>query len=398
MLKARERTSRGIRIVGWVTGVHLLAVAVGCREGATLHPLTGNFSRPGPPATTVSTDPSDEVPLGKPVMAALRDRDRSASLGVLDEPLALQFGSIAGAARDPSGTVFVLDAQASELRVFTNRTDASKFALDTLRVLGGAGLGPGEFQSPRALALGASGTVAVFESMGRVHLFSSRESGVEHDGTVQIRIDIDDACILGSELVIAGRDLERAGAIHVFTLQGEWLRSFGDFYDTGNHRVSAVLHRSKVACLEASRQIVVAPVFLPELRKYDAGGRLLWWSALEDLSPVYLAEMPNGAIATGTPENGYHGTVAVQADEDLNAVILQVAFVTRERRRMGEAPEILTYVFELDEGRGALVEGDIDTVRDLYPDGALLSARLPFPTLRVVSWNEDGRREVGGAP
>lgn len=321
------------------------------------------------------------------------------SLGVLDEPLALQFGSIAGAARGPSGAVFVLDAQASELRVFTGGADAAKSAVDTFQVLGGAGLGPGEFQSPRALALGANGTVAVFESMGRVHLFTNRAGVVEHDDTIQIPIDVADACILGSELVIAGRDLERAGSIHVFTLGGEWLRSFGHFYDTDNHRVSAVLHRSRVACLEASRQIVAAPVFLPELRKYDARGRLLWWSSLDGLSPVYLAEMPNGAIATGTPEDGYHGTVAVQADEDLNAAILQVAFVTRERRRRGEAPEISTYVFELDEGRGAVVDGDIDTVRDLYPDGALLSAPLPFPTLRMVSWNEGGGLGVaGGAP
>ena len=49
--------------------------------------------------------------------------------------------------------------------------------------------------------------------------------------------------------------------------------------------------------LETSRQIVVAPVFLPELRKYDADGQLLWWSALGGLSPVYLAEMPNGSRA-----------------------------------------------------------------------------------------------------
>ena len=49
--------------------------------------------------------------------------------------------------------------------------------------------------------------------------------------------------------------------------------------------------------LETSRQIVVAPVFLPELRKYDADGQLPWWSALGGLSPVYLAEMPNGSRA-----------------------------------------------------------------------------------------------------
>ena len=379
--------------------VHLLAVAAGCRDGATLHPLTGSLSRPGPPVATVSADPSADVPLGQGVMAALRDRNRSMSLGVLDEPLALQFGSIAGAARGPSGTVFVLDAQASELRAFTTGTGAARFAVDTFQVLGGAGLGPGEFQSPRALALGANGIVAVFESMGRVHRFTNRAGVLTHDGTIQLRIDVDDACILGSELVISGRDLQRPGSIHVFTLEGEWLRSFGHFYDTDNHRVSAVLHRSKVACLEASRQIVVAPVFLPELRKYDVHGRLLWWSALGGLSPVYLEEMPNGAIATGTPEDGYHGTVAVQADEDLNGVILQVAFVTRERRRRGEAPVISTYVFELDGGAGALMEGDVDTVRDLYPGGALLSVPMPFPTLRIVSWGEDVERVVaGGSP
>ena len=49
--------------------------------------------------------------------------------------------------------------------------------------------------------------------------------------------------------------------------------------------------------LETSRQIVAAPVFLPELRKYDADSQLPWWSALGGLSPVYLAEMPNGSRA-----------------------------------------------------------------------------------------------------
>ncbi|WP_428276525.1 hypothetical protein [Candidatus Palauibacter sp.] len=281
----------------------------------------------------------------------------------------------------------MLDGQASDLRVFALGTDRAGGMATAAQILGGAGTGPGEFQRPTALSVGRDGLVGVFESTGRVHLFGrSREGELEHRTTFQFRMDIEDGCILGHHLVVTGLHSEHSGVVHLFSTAGEWVRSFGRFYDTDNPWVSETIERSLVTCLEGSDEILVAPLFLPEARKYDVLGNLLWWTEFDGLRPIYLAETADGMVGVGTPEDGYHGTIGVTGDVDGGIAILQVGFITRERRESGSDPEISTYVLAADTGEGALLGRDFGRIRDIDGKGAVLSRGVPFPTLRVITW------------
>jgi hypothetical protein len=66
------------------------------------------------------------------------------------------FGSIVGLEVDDYGRIYILDRQASELRIFN--PDGAH-----LRTLGRAGSGPGEFKQPTGFALGPNGTLWVVD-------------------------------------------------------------------------------------------------------------------------------------------------------------------------------------------------------------------------------------------
>lgn len=370
----------------WLSAFLGILAAAGCRDDATLHPLTDYLGRPTIAPAVVSASAESDPPLSPSVVAALHDADDGVSIGVLDAPAPFQFGSIVDAALDGTGNLIVLDGQAAQLRVFAIGDAAAPSIPETLQVLGGPGLGPGEFQRPRAMSLGADGLVGVFELHGRVHLFDRNSRELSHLRTLQLPMTVEDACILGSELIVTGRHSEHPGSIHVLTATGEWVRSFGQIYDSPRTQINNTLNRSKVACLGSLGQILSAPVFLPEVRKYDIRGELLWRTTIEGLLPLYIAETSNGSVTMGTPPNGYHSTVSIVADHVTGIGILQVAFVTREFVETGDGGDLLTYALDLDTGTGTLMGDDYRGVRDLYAGGAVLSSVLPFPTLGIISW------------
>jgi hypothetical protein len=385
----RSRRAGPDRRFGAVLSLYLFGLA-GCDgERLTVHPLPELLIRPGAPAAVIESS-AGAVPPAAAFVVELREGDNTISIGVLDEPSPLQFGSVAGAEFGPGGTLLVLDGQASDLRVFSLGAGPPEVIAAGVQIVGGAGTGPGEFQRPTALSVGRAGLLGVFESTGRVHLFGWNEEGaLEHRTTFQLRMDVEDGCVLGDHLVTTGLHSEHSGAVHLFSTSGEWVRSFGRFYDTDNPWVSETIHRSLVTCLEGSNEILVAPLFLPEARKYDALGNLLWWTEFDGLRPVYLAETVDGMVGVGTPEDGYHGTIGVTGDVGGGVAILQVGLVTRERRERGSDQEISTYVLALDTGEGALLGRDIRRIRDIDAAGAVLSSGLPFPTLRVIPWPSD---------
>jgi hypothetical protein len=356
-----------------------------------MHPSRELLVRPGAPAAVVAASYAT-VPSVAAYLAELRENKNNLVLGVLDEPLSLQFGSVAGAEFGFNGTLVVLDKQAADVRVFPLASVSAETAATSVQIVGGPGTGPGEFQWPTALSLGRDSLAAVFESSGRVHLFKWRSGGgLEHRTTFQLRMDVEDGCLLGDRLVVTGLHAEHVGAVHVFSSSGEWIRSFGRFYNTDNPWVSETIHRALVMCLEDSNEILVTPLFLPEARKYDALGELLWWTEFDGLKPVYLAELANGMVQVGTPEDGYHGAIGIAEVAGEGIALLQIGFSTREGRQSGSDQEILTYALTLETGEGVLVGREIPRIRDIDSTATVLSSRLPYPTLRIVRSPSDGR-------
>ena len=137
-----------------------------CGDNVTRHPQSERLIRAVAPASVIDAAPGDPPQRGAAVVAALLDPDTKNTVGTLDEPAVLQFGSVRGAARDQWGKLFVLDGQASELRVFDGLQESGRPG-GAIRVVGGEGEGPGQFQAPVALSISAEDSaVAVFESNG----------------------------------------------------------------------------------------------------------------------------------------------------------------------------------------------------------------------------------------
>ena len=148
-----------------------------CGDNVTRHPQSERLIRTAAPAPVIDAAPGDPPQRGAAVVAALLDPDTRSTVGTLDEPAVLQFGSVRGAARDRWGKLFVLDGQASELRVFDGLQESGRPG-GAIRVVGGEGEGPGQFQAPVALSISAEDSaVAVFESNGRVSLFHIAAGG-----------------------------------------------------------------------------------------------------------------------------------------------------------------------------------------------------------------------------
>lgn len=74
-------------------------------------------------------------------------------IGSLDGPASTVFGDVGSLAADPDGNVYVLDAQAAEIRVFDP-------AGTHVRTIGRRGNGPGEIGRPTAIAVSRGGRVA----------------------------------------------------------------------------------------------------------------------------------------------------------------------------------------------------------------------------------------------
>lgn len=99
-------------------------------------------------------------------------------IGVMDGDPELQFGSITGIDATPGGEIYVLDAQASRVRVF----DAEG---NLLRAFGQAGQGPGELsQAPAGLFLSGEGNLLVPDMMNQRVTRFTREG--EASGSVPL--------------------------------------------------------------------------------------------------------------------------------------------------------------------------------------------------------------------
>lgn len=96
------------------------------------------------------------------------------SIGELDGAEEYLFGGIWSIAVDDDRVVYVLDAQARQVRVFDS-------AGEYVRTLGGRGEGPGEFRSAEAIALLPDGRLVVRDSgRNRVHVFGPGAGDIDH--------------------------------------------------------------------------------------------------------------------------------------------------------------------------------------------------------------------------
>ncbi|MCG8470207.1 MAG: hypothetical protein MJB57_18680 [Gemmatimonadetes bacterium] len=145
-----------------------------------------------------------------------------------------------------------------------------------------------------------------------------------------------------------------------------------------------LVSRSLVKCVEQHDAVLVAPVLLHEVRRYDADGSLRWWAELGGLDAIDLVEHPDGRTSAGIPEDGYHGAVGLASDERGALGVVQMGFVTRESRREGGLEQVLTYVFSVQTGEAAYSGLSVPRAHAFRDQMALFSEPIPYPTVIVM--------------
>lgn len=378
------------RSVVWL--LPCLAIAgLGCGDARAefhiVHPIHDSLIHPVPPIALVTVGTSARN--GTPVLPRLRRyADRLShtrdvlQLGVAEGPEPLTFGSIRDAATDRLGRIMVLDDQALQLRVFDHAGRA-------LQTFGGPGDGPGEYRYPRTLSVGPSGRAAVFDGRGVVHLYSLDSDSVRFIKTVDLRMSIDYGCLLGDTLVVEGRQPGSDNILHVFARDGTAVRSFGVLYATDNPRVREQISDSVLECVERSQSIIVAPVFLPEVRSYALSGELRWWTQIEGLRMIDFRENDQGFTSLGVPTAGYHGTIQLSATPS-GVVVQQIAFVTKEARRRGELAGVETLLLDAGTGAALYVSSAVTRLRWAGDREVLYYVTDPFPRLVMAALDESG--------
>lgn len=98
-------------------------------------------------------------------------------IGVIDGPEHFVFGRIVGVAMDPAGHIYVLDEQASNLRVYSASGDF-------LEVLAREGDGPGEIRGPMGLSVGRDGFLYVRDRNG-VSVFAAGPETEVRDSLIE---------------------------------------------------------------------------------------------------------------------------------------------------------------------------------------------------------------------
>ena len=276
-----------------------VAFCAACRASEWVpHPRNDQLVATDAPVTEISLQ--GEAGLPSAATSLVEDLSRASSgetLGLFEGAAALEFGSIRGVQRDPYGRIVVLDDQASELRVFTE----VEGTFEIEGVVGGAGNGPGELQAPRGLRGSMDGSLLVFNRVGRVDRFASDKDGLTWSGRRQFPASIEDVCTIGDTLIISAVVPDNGHTVHFMDEADQRIRSFGELYRTDNERLRRHIQRARVHCLDDGG-VLLAPLLLPELRRFSSTGDVRWRVHLEGSRSVYLAtNSSDGNVAIGTP-------------------------------------------------------------------------------------------------
>lgn len=193
------------------------------------------------------------------------------------------FGNIVDVAVDYEGTLFVLDSEYNQVRVFDyNGSHISTF--------GGPGEGPGEFRYPWKVLLANKGrTVAVPSINPSVHVFERQDAA-----TFQLRSSFahdlgglgEAGCAMNGYLYLLGFSDELEGVIHKYTPEGERVTSFGAPYKSSSPIATKVLSdRGYLACSEQHAMIAHIRSYVPVVTGYKEIGEVAWQVLFPDFKP-----------------------------------------------------------------------------------------------------------------
>ncbi|MBW3570916.1 MAG: hypothetical protein KY467_07410 [Gemmatimonadetes bacterium] len=300
------------------------------------------------------------------------------TLGTLEGAPSSVFGAVEDVDAHAPGRFAVLDSRYNEIRVFdANGTFVESF--------GRPGRGPNEFLAPEALESHGPDRFIVADRNAQVKVLERTRAGMQQSVTIQLQFTPEDLCVLGNQIVVQGPMSGRM--LHLYSTDGEHLRSLGEGYRSANPLVGNQLSDGRAACATEAGTIVAMLRYLPYVRGYGADGTLRWTSRLADFRTIGIEEgveddgRPYVLIGAGA---GEYDQVEVLHALDEGLVILQTARHTAESdRERREYAELRTYVLSARTGNGVYVGNTLPRVLDVAGRRIYTGTNDPFPQVRV---------------
>lgn len=297
-----------VRLILSVVATFAAVVTSSCRKQR--HPNT--IKHPNPNAIVRELEPAFTIRKTQrnPLDRATTDVDRwvanlralrpSVSIGVFDGTAAEMFGRIDDAVLLSDGVIVILDSRTPNLRMYDT---AGRF----LAVAGRGGRGPGEFQSPTALAVDVQDRLFVGDRFA-LHVYHRSADTLAYERTVQLSLSVRDLCFLSDRLYVHGMDSKDPGkVVHHVDANGAIVNSFGEVYRVTDSPIALSMRRGRIACLEDMETVVLAPSYVPELHAWHGDGTAAWVVNMPDWQTFDITQTRSPlSLAIVIPEEGAH--------------------------------------------------------------------------------------------
>jgi hypothetical protein len=191
-------------------------------------------------------------------------------------------------------------------------------------------------------------------------------------------------CAIGETLFIQGLDPSTSGTIHVFTVDGDPLRSFGIPYPTSNRFFQSIRSVELLACHKEPAMIAEAAYLFPEIRTYFADGRPAWINRVPGFRTLQWEELGQYGLKLKMPPEGHHVMVALQFTLS-GAVLAQTGTLTESNP--DDPIEIRSYMLRSSDGLGHPVINRLDTVLGWGNDRFASVTTTPHPRVSVFVRN-----------
>ena len=380
-MTSRHRRRRGCLLVLGFFGACGTDTAT---RDEVIHPTPSNSP---PPDAAVLTNDSVPPGLGGERLAQwLEARDRLrraqpvATIGSDDEGPEL-FGEIQDARVDGQGRLWVLDGQASAVRIFAG--DGAY-----IDGFGAVGDGPLEMRNTHGLQLLGGDRIVVFTARRQAKVFDHGPTGWRLEQIVTLPVSMKDNCSYPDRLFLHGviGRVDQTLFYGTRELGDTSPARYGNGYQSDVKQFDDVLSIGEIACVPSHNLVIFAFQSFPMVRAYSVDTGDLVWSANVD---AYIQQRIE---TTSTDMKTYHG---LPHDFLTTALTMSSGHVVLQYRRYGDQlnlQAVRTYLLDPETGQGSLIADDLPEIESFHSDGYVASFEARYPRIELRAFRQTNGR------
>ncbi|MCY3595327.1 MAG: hypothetical protein OXH01_08865 [Bacteroidetes bacterium] len=219
------------------------------------------------------------------------------TIGVNEGDHAQMIGLLYDFETDHNGTVYYLDLINHEVRTYD-------YEGNWIMNVGSPGIGPGELNEPRGLAIIPDLNRIIVHDKLMNHVFERTDSSFKLLSTRRLKHPSISGkmCAMNGHYYLISFDVmgsTESGLIHKYTLDGEWVTSFGEPYQYDSRFViQSFADDTFLACNAANQTVAAVTNTIPAMTGYSDQGEKLWQVTFPDYQPDSVREYWNNGRHT----------------------------------------------------------------------------------------------------